>query len=88
MTGYPVEIAKFTIGDADVRGIYVSVYLPGYLSMGAPVWCNSSATSINSRQCSIFKQKHAFFCGEGIQIEGFMYSSFRFICGSPGLYGY
>jgi hypothetical protein len=34
MTGDPVEITKFAVGKADIRGIHVAIDLPGHLTMG------------------------------------------------------
>ena len=48
MPGYPVEIAKLAVGDANIRGIDIAVDLPGNFSVGDLFFRNSSATYIRS----------------------------------------
>jgi hypothetical protein len=55
MTRYAVEITKFAIGDANVGGVYITVDLPGYFSMGYLFFTKGICYKHQIGQSSIFK---------------------------------
>jgi hypothetical protein len=61
MAGYAIEITKLTIGDTDIGGIDIPVYLPGDLSMGNCDLPQLVGQVHEFRKRGVLKEKDAFF---------------------------
>src|SRR6476661_8959362 len=71
MAGYPVKIAKLTIGNTYIGGVHIAVYLPRYPAMRHLFFPKLIGNEHKVSQCSVFKQKHTFLYRQEFKGQGF-----------------
>ena len=61
VAGYAIEIAEFAVGDTDIGGIDIPVYLPGDLSMGHGHFPKLVGEVHELCEGGVLEEKDAFF---------------------------
>ena len=72
MTGNPVKIAEFAIGNADIGGVYIPVDDPGDLAVRNLLLPELVGNEHQIGKGSIFKEKNAFFNRQKPKIQRFV----------------